>query len=753
MITGARLGAVSGIRRLLSSAFARDLSVFMIPGPEIARAHGLDIEQSGLRIVSTPRHASVLMVIGTIPPALCDAASIIYAQMPRPRAVFVLGSESSATLPEVDVTADLSPQGLKEGVDKLRQLFTESSFKIAVKDFDAQSLQVRIEFTCPMHPEIIRDEPGKCPICGMFLIEKETQATTAHVHTPQHDSTAPVQSSPESNHHQAAHKSVSEYTCPMHPEVIQDEPGSCPKCGMDLVLQEDKATDHHHHAAHKSVSEYTCPMHPEVTQDEPGSCPKCGMDLVLQEDKTTDQHQHAAHKSVSEYACPMHPEVTQDAPGSCPKCGMDLVLQEDKATDHHHHATHKSVSEYTCPMHPEVAQDEPGSCPKCGMDLVERKENTVQAQMHTGMDHSKMSHNEVDHSKMDQSDMNHDDMNHGDTGFMSMVDVTKDLPRSRDGLQMEWIDAPFGPFFPGLPGGLLLSLTLDGDAVAHSETRSLIANTELLQHSPMGCESFVNHISLLEPLSPVSFRQLACLALENAAMLKLPGNKSIARIGALERERITSHLNWLALFAQQTGYDWLLRRAAKLQLKIQKADFKQLMDLKPDILKLIKKLHRAPLLKSRLKGIGVLAPDDSLCGPVARASGIKNDTRTDDEFYTMLDFKMAGKSNGDVYARMLVHLDEIASSLALIETAGSISLPELEKIGSVSATGEAHVETPRGPAQLQLTLENGKVTSAQLETPSTKHLGLIDTIIKEHELGDALLTVSSLDLSPWEVQQ
>ena len=25
------------------------------------------------------------------------------------------------------------------------------------------------------------------------------------------------------------------YTCPMHPEVIANEPGKCPKCGMDLV--------------------------------------------------------------------------------------------------------------------------------------------------------------------------------------------------------------------------------------------------------------------------------------------------------------------------------------------------------------------------------------------------------------------------------------------------------------------------------------------------------------------------------------
>lgn len=30
------------------------------------------------------------------------------------------------------------------------------------------------------------------------------------------------------------------YTCPMHPEIISDKPGKCPKCGMALVLQEEK---------------------------------------------------------------------------------------------------------------------------------------------------------------------------------------------------------------------------------------------------------------------------------------------------------------------------------------------------------------------------------------------------------------------------------------------------------------------------------------------------------------------------------
>ncbi|WP_066833996.1 heavy metal-binding domain-containing protein [Rufibacter ruber] len=43
-----------------------------------------------------------------------------------------------------------------------------------------------VTYTCPMHPEVVSDEPGKCPKCGMFLEEAkagEQQDTTAgHQH-------------------------------------------------------------------------------------------------------------------------------------------------------------------------------------------------------------------------------------------------------------------------------------------------------------------------------------------------------------------------------------------------------------------------------------------------------------------------------------------------------------------------------------------------------------------------------------------
>jgi Cu+-exporting ATPase len=71
------------------------------------------------------------------------------------------------------------------------------------------------------------------------------------------------------------------HTCPMHPEIVQDGPGSCPKCGMALVPMVPAAP---------AAAEYTCPMHPEVRSPQHGNCPKCGMALVpvagAQEDKS-----------------------------------------------------------------------------------------------------------------------------------------------------------------------------------------------------------------------------------------------------------------------------------------------------------------------------------------------------------------------------------------------------------------------------------------------------------------------------------
>ncbi|MGB5553957.1 MAG: HAD-IC family P-type ATPase, partial [Flavobacteriaceae bacterium] len=74
------------------------------------------------------------------------------------------------------------------------------------------------------------------------------------------------------------------FYCPMHCEgdKTYDQLGDCPVCGMDLVEEQNLATN--------SQSQYTCPMHPEIVRDQPGSCPICGMDLVpMEPDVSTEE--------------------------------------------------------------------------------------------------------------------------------------------------------------------------------------------------------------------------------------------------------------------------------------------------------------------------------------------------------------------------------------------------------------------------------------------------------------------------------
>jgi len=134
------------------------------------------------------------------------------------------------------------------------------------------------EYYCPMfcEGEKIYEEKGDCPVCHMHL-EEITQElvvqSEAGSKNPENLKTG------NAEHEISSAKNAGKYYCPMFCEgdKVYDSNVGCPVCGMDLVKIPEKKT-----------IEYTCPMHPEIIQNEPGSCPICGMDLVPKPSKNNE---------------------------------------------------------------------------------------------------------------------------------------------------------------------------------------------------------------------------------------------------------------------------------------------------------------------------------------------------------------------------------------------------------------------------------------------------------------------------------
>ncbi len=360
-------------------------------------------------------------------------------------------------------------------------------------------------------------------------------------------------------------------------------------------------------------------------------------------------------------------------------------------------------------------------------------------------DHLEHSHDAHEHDHGGGDDEGGHD--HSDMDFMSMVAMTKDLPRPKDGLPMNRSEVHFGPFHPGLPGGLSVFMELDGDTVIEASVEGDIAARSPGVTLPLEAKQLPDAWARLNPLTSQTNRLLAQQAVTNA----FGNDASISpeALGVLENERIASHLNWLATFAKTLGNEWMHQEADRWHALHRNKEYSR-----ENLLAFLERIPAMPYLKTKLR-VGGVIPNTllhHLSGPVAKAAGKGRDARSDDKQYQELGWKPIVKEENSAWGRLLVRLEEIEQSLELIKKTKEQQAAREALDFSGSGEGAAKLESPRGTVSLAISVKDGVVEQLQMTTPSKPLAGLVPTLTEEAELSDALVQIVSLDIAPWELE-
>jgi membrane-bound hydrogenase subunit alpha len=262
---------------------------------------------------------------------------------------------------------------------------------------------------------------------------------------------------------------------------------------------------------------------------------------------------------------------------------------------------------------------------------------------------------------------------------------------------------PIGPFHPLLEEPEFFKFYVDGERVVDADLRvgynhrgiEKLGEEKTYDQVPFLVERICGICSTSHPLANV-------LAFEDMLGIKVPERAGYIRVIVAELERIHSHLLWLGLAGHFIGYNTVFMWAWKARepvLEIAEVltgnrnhygmmkpggvrrDFKaEDLETFSKILDEVEKFNNMitkailddPVIAARTKGVGVLTYEDAvnMCvlGPVARASGVAIDVRKDHPYavYSQLKFEKIVMKEGDVFAKTVVRLLEIAESIKIL---------------------------------------------------------------------------------------
>ncbi|HEY5271417.1 MAG TPA: NADH dehydrogenase (quinone) subunit D [Anaerolineales bacterium] len=394
------------------------------------------------------------------------------------------------------------------------------------------------------------------------------------------------------------------------------------------------------------------------------------------------------------------------------------------------------------------------------------------------------------------------------------VDDLKHLVSDR-AIQGETVLLNMGPQHPSTHGVLRLLLELDGEIVVNCIPDIGFLHTGIEKN--MEAKTYQKAEVMtdrLDYLNTVGNNLAYTLAVEKLVDLDVPVRAQAIRVILVELQRIASHLVWLGTsaldLAAMSMFLYCFRERESILDIFELCSGQRMMTtyIRPgglwrdvpvefeeavrNILKTFPRrideyealLTRNPLLLDRTYSIGKLTAEECLnygvTGPMLRASGIKWDLRKDRPYsgYDQYGFDVPTRTEGDVYARYLVRIEEMRQSLKIVQQAldklpiGPVRSnnykfvpPPRSEIG-VSMEALIHhfklwtegfnapkgavysaVESPRGELGVYLESDGGpKPYRVHWRTPSFDNLQSLPLMAKGVLVADLIAIIGSVDI-------
>jgi NADH-quinone oxidoreductase subunit D len=373
-------------------------------------------------------------------------------------------------------------------------------------------------------------------------------------------------------------------------------------------------------------------------------------------------------------------------------------------------------------------------------------------------------------------------MNSKDTLYEEREIIVDDLPK-------DYMEVNFGPHHPSTHGVFRFIAKIDGEKIIsidpvigylHRGIEKLAENRTYVQFKPL--------VDRLDYTGALNNELCYCLAVEKLMEIEVPEKAQALRVICAELNRIAAHLIFFGAMGLEVGaftpllFGFLDREMILNILEMLaggRLTFNYMIiggvrqdvpdGFKEKLDKFIKqfpvKLQRFKelltgneIFVNRLKNIGILKKEDlfnwGASGPTLRGSGVRFDIRKVEPYsgYEKYDFEIPVGTNGDVYDRYLVRMEEIRQSIRIVQQAAD-SLPS----GDYTAKVPKILKPPEGELYFRNEGTKGEIGfyivskgdknpyRLKIRTPSFSHINMLNFAANGNYIADAIVILGSFD--------